>query len=214
MPRPRILSLLTFAVLLLQLVFAEKDPYNVLGVSRDATDDQIKKAHKKMALKYHPDKNPDDKAKDKFVEVQQAYEVLSDPEKRRNYDHTGFSDPRERQRHPGASWDTGDAFFRGGGPFGFGNFYQPPPDPIQSSTSILNGRNFDKLVMQGKEAWLVQIYHDGSDDCQRAAASWEQAAKSLEGIAKLGRVNYQDQQQLVSKLAPGHWLAAFGGTAQ
>jgi DnaJ-class molecular chaperone len=76
-------------------VLAEKDPYKVLGVSRRATDAEIKKAHKKLAIKYHPDKNPDEDAKDKFVEMVQAYGVLSDPEKRRNYDHTGFSDPRE-----------------------------------------------------------------------------------------------------------------------
>ena len=64
--------------------------YNTLGVQKDATQDQIKKAYRKMALKYHPDKNPDDKqAEAKFKEVSEAYEVLSDESKRKVYDQYG-----------------------------------------------------------------------------------------------------------------------------
>ncbi len=57
-----------------------KDYYKVLGVSRDATDDQIKKAYRKMALKYHPDKNQSDNAEEKFKEIAEAYDVLRDSE--------------------------------------------------------------------------------------------------------------------------------------
>lgn len=59
-----------------------------MGVKKDATEDQIKKAFKKLAIKYHPDKNRDDPdaAKEKFQKIANAYEVLSDPEKRRIYD--------------------------------------------------------------------------------------------------------------------------------
>lgn len=65
-------------------------------MTRSVTDAELKKAHKKIALKYHPDKNPGDKkAQDKFVEAQHAYEILSDPTKRRQYDLTGFADARE-----------------------------------------------------------------------------------------------------------------------
>jgi len=69
---------------------AKRDYYEVLGVSKTASDADIKRAYRRMAMKYHPDKNPDDKgAEEKFKECAEAYEVLSDPEKRKRYDQLG-----------------------------------------------------------------------------------------------------------------------------
>ena len=66
------------------------DPYEILGVSRNATQEEIKKAYRKLAHKYHPDKNPGDKqVEEKFKQINNAYEILSDPEKRANYDRFG-----------------------------------------------------------------------------------------------------------------------------
>jgi curved DNA-binding protein len=70
---------------------ADKDLYQVLGVARDATEDQIRKAYRRLARLHHPDVNPNDKsAEDRFKEVSFAYDVLSDPEKRRRYDEFGM----------------------------------------------------------------------------------------------------------------------------
>ncbi|MBK9392839.1 MAG: molecular chaperone DnaJ [Uliginosibacterium sp.] len=71
---------------------AKRDYYEVLGVNRDASDDDIKKAYRKLAMKFHPDRNPDDKtAEDKFKEAKEAYEMLSDGQKRAAYDRYGHA---------------------------------------------------------------------------------------------------------------------------
>ena len=68
-----------------------KDYYEILGVSKTASQDDIKKAYRKLAMKYHPDKNPDDKvSEEKFKAVAEAYSVLGDPDKRKKYDNLGF----------------------------------------------------------------------------------------------------------------------------
>nr|CAH7713743.1 unnamed protein product [Callosobruchus chinensis] len=66
-----------------------KDYYKILGITKNATDDDIKKAYRKLALKYHPDKNKSAEAEDRFKEVAEAYEVLSDKKKRDVYDSHG-----------------------------------------------------------------------------------------------------------------------------
>ena len=90
---------------------AKRDYYEILGVSKNASDDEIKKAYRKLAVKYHPDKNPGDKeAEAKFKEVSEAHEVLSDKQKRARYDQFG---------HAGVG-GAGNSY--GGNPFGGGNF--------------------------------------------------------------------------------------------
>lgn len=73
---------------------AKRDYYDVLGVSKDASEDEIKKAYRKIAIKYHPDRNPGNKeAEEKFKEAAEAYDVLHDPQKRQQYDQFGFNGP-------------------------------------------------------------------------------------------------------------------------
>ena len=99
---------------------AKKDYYEVLDVARNATDEEIKKAYRKLAMKYHPDRNQDNpSAEEKFKEVKEAYEMLSDPDKRAAYDQYGHAgvDP-----NMGAGGFGGG--FGGGSPFGdFGDIF-------------------------------------------------------------------------------------------
>ena len=97
---------------------SNKDLYEVLGVSRSASDDEIKKAFRKLAMKYHPDRNPDnEEAVEKFKEIQNAYAILSDPQKKAAYDQYG---------HAGVDPNMGGGFgggFGGGAGFDFSDIF-------------------------------------------------------------------------------------------
>ncbi len=95
-----------------------KNPYEVLGVARDASDADIKKAYHKLVMKYHPDKNPGDKnAEEKFKEVNNAFDILKDPQKRAAYDRFGDA------AFAGGNGASAGAGFGGGNPFGNGAFH-------------------------------------------------------------------------------------------
>ena len=85
-----------------------KDYYKILGVAKSATDEEVKKAYRKMALKYHPDKNKSPDAEEKFKEIAEAYDVLSDPEKRKMFDQFGEEGLKGTPGAPGGP--TGDSY--------------------------------------------------------------------------------------------------------
>src|ERR1700733_12890727 len=87
------------------MALAYKDYYAVLGVPRDADQDTIRRAYRKLARKYHPDLNADSDAEDKFKELGEAYEVLSDPEKRERYDRLGTDWREQQEEAPDSSFE-------------------------------------------------------------------------------------------------------------
>ena len=91
----------------------KRDYYELLGLGKGATEDEIKAAYRRLALKYHPDKNPGDKAsEEKFKEINEAYQVLSDKTRRTQYDRFGTAEPMGGFPGGGAQWGGG---FPGGG---------------------------------------------------------------------------------------------------
>jgi DnaJ-class molecular chaperone len=110
-----------------------RDYYEVLGVAKTATEDEIKTAYRKLARKYHPDVNPGDKStEDKFKEINEAYEVLSDADKRKRYDQLGqnwkageeFRPPPDWEGARGGFGDFSDLFGGGAGRSGFSDFFE------------------------------------------------------------------------------------------
>jgi curved DNA-binding protein len=106
-----------------------RDYYEIMGVDRNATQDEIKRAYRKLARKYHPDINKDADAEEKFKEMGEAYEVLKDPEKRAAYDQLGQSYKSGQDFTPPPGWDAGFEFSGGGfegaaGSAAFSDFFE------------------------------------------------------------------------------------------
>lgn len=113
---------------------AKKDYYEILGIDRNATKEEIKKAYRRLSKKYHPDVSDDPDAAEKFKEITEAYEVLSDDKKRANYDRFGHADPNQ------GFGGFGDTDFGGFGGFGFEDifdtfFWRRPPARSQRPTA-------------------------------------------------------------------------------
>ncbi len=104
-----------------------KDYYKILGIKRDASDDELKRVYRKLARKFHPDINKDPGAEEKFKEINEAYEVLHDSEKRSAYDKFGSNWQQGQDFHPPPNWDAGFDFsgtrFDRAEDFGFSDFF-------------------------------------------------------------------------------------------
>ena len=183
----------------------KRDYYEVLGVAKTATADEIKKAYRKMAMKYHPDYNPGDKeAEEKFKEVNEANEVLSDPEKRQRYDQFGFAgvDPNYGAGQGGGfgggfgGVDLGDIFgdiFGGGfGGFGGGSSRSNPNAPRKGADiRVRLVLTFDEAVHGCKK----NIEVTRQDTCPECGGSGAEKGTSPETCPDCGGRGYTVRQQ-------------------
>jgi molecular chaperone DnaJ len=130
---------------------SKRDYYDILGVSRGSSADEIKKAYRKLAIKYHPDKNPNDKsAEDKFKEAAEAYEILSSPEKKQRYDqygHAGVGSAAGGGGYGGGGMNMDDIFsqfgdiFGGGGGSPFDSFFGGGQQQSRGGRRVSKGSN-------------------------------------------------------------------------
>lgn len=169
-----------------------QDPYKVLGVEKSASDDEIKKAYRKLALKFHPDKNPDDpKAEDKFKEISAAYDQIGDPKKRRAYDTGGFSsvgagagagtyeDFMERLRK---QWKKAGGIFGNEDPFGFGS-KSFKGDDLKKTLRI----TFMEAV-KGSSKQISVNYPSNCQDCNGSGAEKGTEIENCSGCNGVGQL--------------------------
>lgn len=177
----------------------KRDYYEVLGVSRTATDDELKKAYRQLAKKYHPDTNPGDKtAEAKFKEASEAYTVLSDADKRRQYDQFGHSAFEGGAGGAGgfdfSGMDMGDIFgdiF--GDLFGGGRTRRPNNGPMQGASVRTSVRiTFEEAVF-GTEKELDLNLKDECGTCHGTGAKHGTTADTCSKCGGKGQVVYTQQ---------------------
>ncbi|MEQ9403591.1 MAG: DnaJ C-terminal domain-containing protein [Cyclobacteriaceae bacterium] len=168
-----------------------KDYYKILGVDKKASQDEIKKAYRKLAVKYHPDKNPDDKAaEEKFKEISEAKEVLGDPEKRVRYDELGANWKQYEQAGFGSSGTAG------GRPGQYHYEFQGDPAEMFGGSGFsdffesLFGQSYGRSTGFGQEV-------TGSDLAGEVSISLQEAYSGTERIADLGH------EKIRVKIKPG-----------
>ncbi|XP_048835172.1 dnaJ homolog subfamily C member 10 isoform X2 [Brienomyrus brachyistius] len=176
------LGLLAITFLAASISVAE-NYYAFLGVSREASTRDIRRAFKKLALAMHPDKNPNDQdAYDRFHKASQVYEVLKDDDLRMNYERFGEKGLEESNHSSG--YETYD-FYR--------NDFGIYDDDLEVIT--LDSREFDATVNSG-ELWFVNFYLPRCPHCHDLAPTWREFAKEMDGLVRIGVVNCEDSKVL------------------
>uniref|UniRef100_A0A8C5K1G8 DnaJ homolog subfamily C member 16 n=1 Tax=Jaculus jaculus TaxID=51337 RepID=A0A8C5K1G8_JACJA len=174
-------------VLILQILSAlDFDPYRVLGVSRTASQADIKKAYKKLAREWHPDKNKDPGAEDRFIQISKAYEILSNEEKRTNYDHygdagenQGYQKQQQREyrfRHFHENFYFDESFFH----FPFNSERRDSTD----EKYLLHFAHYVNEVVPDsfRKPYLIKITSDWCFSCVHIEPVWKETVQELEGL--------------------------------
>jgi curved DNA-binding protein len=172
-----------------------KDYYKIMGLSRNATQDEVKRAYRKLARKYHPDVSKEKDAEAKFKELGEAYEVLQDPEKRAAYDRLGANWKAGEDFRPPPNWDEGFEF-KGGGDTGvFSDFFEQLFGRAGFRPSEQGARGFQA---RGQDAH-AKIYIDLEDSIRGATRNITLSAPEMDAR---GRVQVK-QRSLNIKIPKG-----------
>lgn len=183
----------------------KKDFYTLLGVGRAATPEEIKKAYRKLAMKYHPDQNPGDKsAENTFKEVSEAYETLSDPKKRSEYDQFGFANPAARGPQPPHTYYTGPNFEE----FDFENFRGGRQYTTESAYDLFNDLFGDAFTGAGGGRGRTSrgpTPTRGADLRYNLSVTYEEAARGCEKQIRFvrRRANKDDTANLLVTVPAG-----------
>ncbi|XP_028663555.1 dnaJ homolog subfamily C member 16 [Erpetoichthys calabaricus] len=195
-----VIFLLLFSPHLLRA--AEFDPYKVLGLSKTASQTQIKKAYKQLAREWHPDKNKNPEAEDMFIKITKSYEVLSSEEKRANYDKYGDTDDtqaygQQRQpfRHYHDSFYFDESFFHF--PFNKGN-----RDFADNKYMLHYSQYINDIVPDSfKKPYLIKITSDWCFSCIHIEPIWKEAVQELETMGVgIGVVDVGYERRLANHL--------------
>ena len=197
---PKILSFLLILVLIPN-IFCGEDYYKLLGVQRSASKAEIRRAFKKLSLKYHPDKNKDnpEKAKAKFIKIANAYEVLNDDKLRKIYDEQGEEGVKQHQQgggqHGGNFQDIFNFFFRGAG-MHFQN-QEGPERNFFENTDVLTLKmdNISKLLSRRK-IWFVYFFKSNNENFENMKNTIKDISSQCYGIFNFGAVNCKDDEEI------------------
>ncbi|WP_379966137.1 molecular chaperone DnaJ [Ectobacillus sp. sgz5001026] len=193
---------------------SKRDYYEVLGVSKTASKDEIKKAYRRLAKKYHPDVSTEENATEKFKEVQEAYEVLSDENKRASYDQFGHADPNQGfggGGFEGAGFgfeDIFSTFFGGGG----GRRRDPNAPREGSDLQYSMTLNFEEAIF-GKEMDIEIPSEENCDTCKGTGAKPGTKKDTCSHCGGTGQVSVEQNTpfgRIVNRRACSHC----GGTGQ
>ncbi|XP_006815097.1 dnaJ homolog subfamily C member 16-like [Saccoglossus kowalevskii] len=194
--------ILVVVIFLICNVLCDTDfnPYTVLGVSQTASVLEIKKAYKQLAKEWHPDKNNAPDADEMFMKIQASYEILSDEERRRDYDNYGHTDPNQQQR--GFSGFHGFQGFQGFNEFqGFDFPFKRSSNSDQRHRINTMGYHSRVLPLSNKKPFLIYVTADWCFTCMRVEPVWEAVVKDLEPLGiGIAVVNADYDRRLAEEL--------------
>jgi DnaJ family protein C protein 16 len=203
----RKIILLIISILIILIENKTEDYYKTLGLKRSASNIEIKKAFKKLSLKYHPDKNKDKEksewAKNKFIKVANAYEALSDPKKKEIYDKYGEEGLKEHtqrensgQNQRGYGGGNFDDFFGNYHNHGFQDQEEEEKDQFPNTDVINLSMNTISKLYRRREIWFVLFYKPDDFELEKNIELLKLLAEKTYGIFKIGAISCKKDEEI------------------